>query len=61
MISYNVVIKLCLVPELQSILLTNVNGNPTVKWTFIHTGGIPLNSIIIYISIKLKTHYYVLQ
>ena len=61
MISYNVVIKLCLVPELQSILLTNVNGNLTVMWTFLHTGGIPLNSIIIYISIELKTHYCVLQ
>ena len=47
MISYNVVIMLCLVPELQSVILTNVNGNLSVKWTFIHTGGIPLNNIII--------------
>ena len=38
---------MCLVPELQSVLLTNVNGNLTVKWTFLHTGGIPLNNISI--------------
>ena len=38
---------MCLVPELESVLLTNVNGNLTVKWTFLHTGGIPLNKISI--------------
>ena len=38
---------MCLVPELQSVLLTNVNGNLTVKWKFLHTGGIPLNNISI--------------
>ena len=45
MISYNVVIILCV--KLQSVLLTNVNCNLTVKWTFVHTGGIPLNNISI--------------
>ena len=41
------VIILYLAPELQSVTLTNVNGNLTVKWTFIHTGGIPLDNISI--------------
>ena len=41
------VIILYLAPELQSVTLTNVNGNITVKWTFIHTGGIPLDNISI--------------
>ena len=45
---------LCLLSVLQSAILSNVNNNITVKWTFIHTGGILLNSINNYTSTNEK-------
>ena len=65
MISYNVVIMLCLVPELQSVILTNVNGNLTVKWTFIYTYIVLLllqfmsqQTKIIYDNINIQPHLH---
>ena len=41
-----------LAPSIGSVLVDNVNGNLLVSWNILHTGGVDLETIIVYCSEK---------